>query len=292
MSSPVPRPPLRCGFATGDARRSLENMEKDGMATFNENDLSDLLLENITLRSVEASIYSVLPDNESGNEYDTQFGFIYDLIACNPIYNRLIWGYSVKLFSQIAKDALLSTPDGCVLDLGCGSLAFTSKIYRQYAERPVILVDQSLKMLRMAKARLIKQNGDVPSNLVFLHSDALHLPFRENVFATIISQNLLHCLDDTSVLLKQLKNIITETGKIYFTTLVKSNRVADKYLQALADSGKLISRTMADHKAILEQVDLAATYKTNANLLSIQCGKYQKISEPVVPADPVTVRVR
>jgi ubiquinone/menaquinone biosynthesis C-methylase UbiE len=262
------------------------------MTTFNDNDLSALLMENTTLRSVEPNVYSVLPDNESGNEYDTQFGFIYDLVACNPIYNKVIWGYSVKMFPKIATDALRSTPHGNVLDLGCGSLAFTAKAYSQYAERPVVLADQSLKMLRMAKSRLIKQNGKVPDNLVFLHSDALNLPFQENAFETIISENLLHCLDDTSIFLRQLRNIISENGKIYFTTLVKTNRLADKYLQALADGGKLISRTVADHKETFKQVGLAATYETNGNLLSIQCEKYRKISEPVVPADPATACVR
>ncbi|MFH1153549.1 MAG: class I SAM-dependent methyltransferase [Pseudomonadota bacterium] len=242
------------------------------MPTFSEKSLSALLRENTILRSVEPGIYSVLPDNESGNEYDTQFGFIYDLVACNPIYNRLVWGYSVKMFPKIATDALQSCFEGNVLDLGCGSLAFTAKAYSQYAERPVVLADQSLKMLRMAKSRLIRQNGKVPDNLVFLHSDALNLPFQENVFATILSENLLHCLDETGILLRQLTNILSENGRIYFTTLVKSDRLADKYLQALADSGKLISRTVADHQETFKQMGLAATYETYGNLLSIQCG--------------------
>ena len=99
------------------------------MASFEEQELSALLKENFTLRKVEPNIYSVHPDNESGNEYDSQFGFIYDLIACNSIYNRLIWGYSVKLFPQIASEALYSFYEGHVLDVGCGSLAFTAKIY-------------------------------------------------------------------------------------------------------------------------------------------------------------------
>lgn len=240
------------------------------MAKFDENELLVLLRENTTLRLVEPSIYSVLADNESGNEYDTQFGFIYDLIACNPIYNRLIWGYSVKIFPQIAKGALRSADEGMVLDLGCGSLAFTAKTYSQCIERPVILVDQSLKMLRMAKSRLIKQNGKVPDNMVFLHSDALHLPFQENTFITIIFENLLHCLSDTSILLKQLKKIISKGGKIYFTTLVKNDRFADKYLQSLADNNKLISRTVADHKKIFNQVGLTSKYETTGNILSIQ----------------------
>lgn len=48
---------------------------------------------------------------------------------------------------------------------------------------------------------------------------------------------------------------------------------ADKYLEALADSGKLISRTVADHKKIFEQVGLAAKCETKGNILSIQCEK-------------------
>lgn len=39
------------------------------------------------------------------------------------------------------------------------------------------------------------------SIMVFLHADALRLPFREKSFDTIISENLLHCLADTKSLL-------------------------------------------------------------------------------------------
>jgi len=243
------------------------------VATINEDDLSALLLESFTLRSVEPHIYSVLPNNESGSEYDTKFGLIYDWVACNPIYNHLIWGYSVKIFSQVAKDALRSTTEGKVLDLGCGSLAFTSETYSQYSERPVILVDQSLKMLKMAKTRLIKRNGKVPDNLILLHADALQLPFQADTIKTILSQNLLHCLNDTSILLKKLKIIISENSKMYFTTLVNTDRFADKYLEALAESGKLVSRTVIDHKKIFDSLDISAEYQTKGNILSIYCDK-------------------
>jgi len=240
------------------------------MVTVGENELLAMLLGNFTLRAVEPNIYSVLPDDNSGNEYDSEFGFIYDLVACNPIYNRFIWGYSVKIFSQIANEALNSSQDGPVLDIGCGSLAFTAKTYRNYTKRPVVLTDQSLKMLRMAKAKLIKQSGKVPDNLVFLHADALQLPFQENIFTTILSENLLHCLGDTSILLKQLKNIISKHGKMYFTTLVRANRFADKYLKALAENDKLVSRNIGDHQKIFEQVGLPATYEASGNLLVIK----------------------
>ena len=243
------------------------------MATFNESDLLALLLKNTALRLVEPNIYSILPDDEAINEYDTRFGYIYDWVECNRIYNRLIWGYSINIFSQIANDALKSTKQGKVLDLGCGSLAFTANTYSQYSERPVVLVDQSLNMLRIAKSRLIKKSGEVPENLIFLHADALHLPFQDKTFETILCENLLHCIDNTSSLLEQLAKIISEDGKMYFTTLVKNSRFADKYIQALADRGKLVPRTMSDHKEIFDQVRLSMKYETIGSISIIYCEK-------------------
>jgi ubiquinone/menaquinone biosynthesis C-methylase UbiE len=243
------------------------------MSKMTQNNLTSMLLDAVTLRTVEPSIYSVLPNDETGNEYDSQFGFIYDLVACNPVYNLVIWGYSVKIFSQIASEALQSSQNGPFLDIGCGSLAFTAKTYSQHAERPMVLADQSLKMLRMAKEKLIQQKGSIPENVCFLHADALQLPFKENTFPTILSENLLHCLHNTGILLKQLKSIASENGNMYFTTLVRANRFADKYLETLANSGKLVSRNVTDHQMIFEQVGLSAEYKATGNLLVIKGNK-------------------
>ena len=242
------------------------------MTSIDENDLSMLLLENVDLKLVEPHIFSILSDIKVSSTYDTKFGYIYDRVACNPIYNRIMWGYSITIFNSIACDALRSTNKGNVLDLGCGSLAFTAKTYTQYSKRPVILVDQSLNMLRIAKTRLIKINGMVPDNMVFLHADALQLPLREKSFDTIISENLLHCLDDTKSLLKGLKNILSENGKIYFTTLVKNNRFADRYLEALANGGKLVSRSMSDHQKTFDQLGMTIRCIVSGNLASIFYG--------------------
>jgi ubiquinone/menaquinone biosynthesis C-methylase UbiE len=243
------------------------------MSTVAGKDLTSMLQETAALHAVEPSIYSILPIDAAGNAYDSPFGFIYDVVACNPIYNRAIWGYSVKVFSQIASEALRSTQNGPFLDIGCGSLAFTADSYRLYSERPMVLADRSLKMLRMAKEKLLRKIGRIPKNVCFLHADALHLPFKENTFTTIISENLLHCLSDTSSLLKQLKRIVSENGSMYFTTLVKADRLADKYLEKLADSGKLVSRREAEHKKIFAQAGLSAKYEATGNSLVIKVKK-------------------
>ena len=239
------------------------------MSTTGERALSELISKDVNLRLIEPYIYSVFSDIEVANTYDTGFGNIYDWVACNPVYNRLIWGYSIAKFATLVHNALNLSSNGYVLDLGCGSLAFTAKTYIQYSDRPVILVDQSLKMLRIAKSRLIKLNGKVPDNMVFLRADALQLPFKPDSFNTIISLNLLHCLDDTKKLVIDLKNILSENGKMYFTTLVKNNRLADKYLNALANSGQLVSRSIDEHQKIFAQLKMSIKYDINGNMAFI-----------------------
>lgn len=240
------------------------------MSTIDENSLSVLLADSVSLRQVEPRIYSVLANNKVGNTYDNKFGTFYDLVACNPIYNRLIWGYSTSKFPSLVHRAIKSFPYGSVLDIGCGSLAFTAKTYSLYSDRPVVLVDQSLKLLRIAKSRLTKLNGKVPDNLIFLHADALDLPFAPKTFNTIISLNLLHVLDDIDNLLNSLKTVLAEDGEILFTTLVKGDRLADKYLKVWEDAGEVISRNIDDLKIIFEKMGMSFTYDLKGNMAFIQ----------------------
>jgi len=236
------------------------------MTMIAEDILTGSIADDITLNSIEPHIYSVFPDTRIANEYDTRFGIIYDLIACNPLYNRLIWGYSIAGFSSLVHDALRSSKEGTVLDLGCGSLAFTAKTYINYSDRPVVLTDQSLKMLRIAKSRLIKLHGRVPDNMVFLQADALQLPFKETSFNTLISLNLLHCIDDTKKLLTGLTKIISDNARMFFTTLIRGDRLADRYLKTLADSDKLISRSIDDHRAVFEELGIPLKYNIQGNM--------------------------
>ena len=99
--------------------------------------LSEVMLEKQKLRLVEPHIYSIAEDELIENEYDTGFGSIYEWVACNPIYNRVMWGYSTAKFATFVQKALTTTTQGSVLDLGCGSLSFTAQTYAHYRNRPV-----------------------------------------------------------------------------------------------------------------------------------------------------------
>ena len=207
-------------------------------------DLSELLREDANLILVEPHIYSVLPNIDVDSSYDKKFGDFYDRVACNPVYNYLIWGYSTSKFASLAHDALESSTKGSVLDVGSGSLAFTAKIYAQYSKRPVVLFDQSLKLLRMAKRRMAKVIGSVPGNMVFLQGDALHLPFRPQSFETIISLNLLHVLRDLKKVLLCMKEVLSENGKMSLTTLIENHRISDRYLKMWERKGEVVCRNI------------------------------------------------
>ncbi len=242
------------------------------MSTINECDLSKLISKDVSFRLIEPHIYSVLSNIEVDSSYDKKFGDIYDWVACNPIYNRLIWGYSTSKFASLTHDALRSSKKGFVLDVGCGSLAFTTKTYVQYSERPVFLLDQSLKLLRIAKSRITKLNGKIPDNMVFVHGDALQLPFVPKMFHTIISLNLLHVLGDINKLLADLRNVLADDGRIDFTTLIKGKRVADRYLKVWENAGEVVSRDIDQLQAVFNELEMPIKYDINGNMAFIHYG--------------------
>ena len=230
--------------------------------------LSEIILEDVTFRLIEPHIYSIYSQVENVGSYD-RFGSIYDVVACNRLYNRLVWGYWISDFHALALDALRSATDGWVLDAGCGSLAFTAGTYVQYSERPIVLLDQSMKLLRMAKARLINLHGSVPPNMVFLHGDALELPFKPKSFTTIISMNLLHVLDDVRKVLLGLKNVMADGATVSFSTLIKSGRLSDNYLNMLGKADAVVPRTADQLLAIFDEVAMPVQYHVSGNMAFI-----------------------
>ena len=240
------------------------------MLKVNESNLSQLLLKDANLRLIEPQIYSVSLNTEEPNFFDKLARF-YDLVICNPFYNRLVWGYSVTSYATFIQQSLISSSDGWILDAGCGSLAFTAKTYIKYSERPVVLLDQSLKLLKIAKSRIIKLNGNVPTNMVFIHGDALQLPFKPESFNTIISLNLLHVLNDLDIAIQGFRNVMTAKGTMSFTTLVKNDRLADKYFERFEKAGEVIARNIGEIQAVFDALGMPLKYNIVGNLAFINC---------------------
>jgi len=235
--------------------------------------LSEIISEDVHLNLVEPELYSVYSSGVSPGSYD-RFGAstIYDVVACNRFYNWLMWGYSVRDYATLCEDSLSSFSEGWVLDLACGSMAFTAKTYARFSNRPVVFLDQSLKLLRRGKSRLEKLRGNIPENMFFLHADALDLPFREKTFHTIISLNLLHCVNDLKTLLREIKRVLAVDGNSVLTTLVQSRRWNNRYLDMLARSGALVSRSSEELLSAFNDVEMKVAHKVKGNLAFIKYG--------------------
>ena len=235
--------------------------------------LSEIILEDVNLNFVEKDIYSVYSIGDSPGAYDgIGASTIYDRVACNRYYNCLMWGYSIKEYATLCEDRLASSSEGWVLDLACGSLAFTSEIYANCSNRPVVFLDQSLNLLRKGKSRLEKLKGSISENMFFLHADALRLPFKDNIFNTVISLNLLHCIDDVKTALKEIKRVLTDGGNSAITTLVQSNRWSNRYLSMLAGPGALFSRSFDELLYTFNDLEMQVTHKIQGNLAFIKYG--------------------
>ena len=231
--------------------------------------LSKLLLNKANLKLVEPGIYSWDQHDKNSNPCDRLFGSVYDIVACNWFYNRIVWGYETSKYHSLCLDALESST-GWMLDAGCGSLAFTARAYIACAVRPVVLLDQSIHRLRMARERLKKLKGDVPQNMVFLHGDVLDLPFKTSSFDSILSLNLLHVLESPVTALIALRKILAQRGTLYCTTLVKSDRFADRYLDRLAASKLLVPRHAEQVAEFFDQAGLDKMYSISGSLATIR----------------------
>jgi len=230
--------------------------------------LSTLIHSDVNLRQVEPHIYSVCEQSGHRNIFDRATAF-YDLVIANRCYNRLVWGYSIREFAVFCRDRLASSTQGWVLDIGCGSLVFTAGTYAGYKVRPVVFSDESLQMLRAARSRLIKLNGRVPDNMVFLHADAQQLPFRSGSFQTIIAMNLLHVLKDAASAMHELGSLLAEEGTISYTTIVLNKRIGDIDLKLLGKMGLVVPRSADQLLSIFDEQGMPVKHYTKGNIMFI-----------------------
>lgn len=198
----------------------------------------DVVADHRVVRHVEDGIYSVLPAaaGAAAHHYD-RMAAGYDRIIGNGWYKRLTFGNRPDDYAAFAREALDAAPSGLFLDAGCGSLLFTAEAYCRSC-RPIVAYDESLGMLRRARARLVRLTGRMPEHILLLQGDLFDLPFRPARFPTILAEGVLHLLDEAGTLVSALDRLLADGGRLYLTSLVTSGRLADYYLRWIALLGE------------------------------------------------------
>lgn len=238
--------------------------------------LPEIILPGVGLRLVEPGLYSAYPAGEGVNSYDNAGAMaFYDAVACNPVYNYLVWGYRTSLYATLCREILGSAKPGWILDAGCGSLAFTASTFVEWADKPVVLLDQSLTLLKKAKKRLIRNCGCLPDNVVLLHGDATRLPFQDHVFTAVMAFNLLHVLQDIPGFARELQRVRVNGAPLLLTTLVLADRLADRYLKMWGDAGELTPRRPQQLIQALTDASIAASCAVKGSLAVLRAGAWQ-----------------
>src|SRR5688572_896535 len=151
-----------------------------------------------------------------------------------------MWGTSPRDYVEFARQALDSSSNGIFLDAGCGSMLFTARTYVS-SNRRIVAFDQSLAMLRRARQRLRKLAGSVPEHVRLLQADLSDLPFRRNSFRTVMCLNVLHQFADAGALVSGFRELLSDEGGLYLTSLISNNRaIGDWYINALYRTGEFV----------------------------------------------------
>lgn len=226
-----------------------------------------MLAEGCIIRLVEDDIYSALPDVPHKHLYDRRAA-AYDSVVSTWLYNRLMWGTSPLDYIAFAREAVVSHPAGRMLDAGCGSLLFTAQVYLA-SDRQVIAFDQSLRMLKRARARLIELAGSVPDRILLLQADLSNLVFRPEKFHTILCMNVLHQFAGAAELIPKLRALLANGGELYLTSLVSSGRyIGDRWLGTLYRTGEFVRpRSGVElNKLLDDSLGRAVSYRMKGNM--------------------------
>lgn len=168
-------------------------------------------------------------------EYDSQ-AIQYDKLISNYFYNKIMWGNLPQDYSNFCKKGIEKSDDGIIADIGCGTLGFTNEIYAENIKQELFLCDLSLEMLRIGMKKLESKTKDL-SRITFLRSDALNMPFKDNIVQTILSFGVFHIFDNPAKLIKEAVRILKPDGKLFISSLCTDRKLSGKYLNLLHKKG-------------------------------------------------------
>ncbi|MEP6493303.1 MAG: methyltransferase domain-containing protein [bacterium] len=198
------------------------------------------LLTGITSpREIDDDILELSPGTPRAAHYD-RIAFGYDALLGATSYNRILWKTSPQRCRAFAHDVFHARTSGTHVELGCGSLLFTSHLYAEDRGRPIVLIDQSIEMLRRARRRVRSRAGAVPSHVVLARGDVRDLRVTHAGATTVLAMHVLHVVDDASALLAALASFARPTGStIGLSSIFLAGGRGDVFLRMLHAAGEL-----------------------------------------------------
>jgi ubiquinone/menaquinone biosynthesis C-methylase UbiE len=216
--------------------------------------------------SVEDGLISVINSTDNA-KYDTRAKY-YEKLVSSEFYNKFIWGTKPKDYTGFATLAYNSA-HGKILDIGCGGLIQTHEIYSRN-NHEMILLDNSIEMLKIGKSRLLEESVKFPGKITLLHADAFTLPFEVEQFNSVFSFGMLHMFDDKVGFINEGLRVLAKGGEFYFSCLTTDRKRGGRYLRFLHKRKEVgLPVTVADVLAMIPSTVTKVEHYIKGNMLFI-----------------------
>jgi SAM-dependent methyltransferase len=134
---------------------------------------------------------------------------------------------------RIARLLLSLAPGDGVLDVACGPGNFSREFAHAVGDTGLVVgIDASRPMLERA---LSAAAGAGVDNLVFVHGDAVALPFRDQSFDAVCCFAALHLFADPFKALDHMRRVLTPGGRIALFTTCHGRSAPVRTLESLAE---------------------------------------------------------
>jgi SAM-dependent methyltransferase len=188
--------------------------------------------------AIEADIVEL--SRPTGPAHYDRIGRIYDAALSTRVYNWLLWNSAPARYRAFATSLFESQARGAHVEIGCGSLLFTAHLYTRDRGRPVVLIDESIAMLRLARARLNRLAGGVPRHVVLVRGDGRSLGVAQGIATTALAMLVLHVVNEPDALLQTLARVSRPTAStIGVASLFQAGGRGDMFLALLHAVGEL-----------------------------------------------------
>ena len=150
-------------------------------------------------------------------------------------------------------------PNMCVLDIGCGAGNFTFEIEQRYSPKKIIGLDFSENLINIAK-HIQKKKGI--KAIEFVHGDATSLEFEDNLFDVVLSNMVLHLMNNQRRVLSEAYRVLKPACSAVFC-FQGQRPIAPEYFKLVIDSYRQVlpDRDFPHIFNIIQLTDLDAWMK-------------------------------
>lgn len=124
---------------------------------------------------------------------------------CNSPVRRFLQARQARQWLGMRKP----TPDGDMLEIGCGNGAGARLILAHFRPRSLKALDPDPAMLRLARKRLAGTLAEV------VEGDAQNLPFEDQRFDAVVNFGIVHHLEDWRAGLREVARVLKPGGAFY-----------------------------------------------------------------------------